>query len=177
MGGGSDSRECWVGGLGGQGCAVLGKLARLHQETETKRGQESKDRGGPGFRRLSMVPKVSSHFQPEPGPLPPQPVLSPPHSFVPASPQVRRFFDPWFIPGHQFPRDSEPPHPQPRLLPSRRLLPGLGLKNPPQPGVPRWYRLVSRSTPEPAPAPGLALLSAGGSGGSEQVGQTGGGGT
>ena len=123
---------------------------------------ESKDSGGPGFRRLSMVPKGSSHFQPESGP-----VLSPPHSFVPASPQAWRFFPPWFVPGHQSPCDSEPPHPQPCLLPSLWLLPLLGLHTPlRQPGVLRWHRRVSCSGPEPAPSPvkgrGSAWLSSAG---------------
>ena len=130
-------------------------MSAIRNRNKMGRGR-AKTAGGPGFRRLSMVPKGSSHFQPEPGP-----VLSPPHSFVPASPQAWRFFPPRFVPGHQSPRDSEPPHPQPCLLPSLRLLPRLGLKTPLlQPGVPRWHRRVSCSALEPAPSPGKGRGSA-----------------
>ena len=139
----------------GSWCVCIMKQ-KQNGEGESKDSGGGGGRRGPGFRRLSMVPKGSSHFQPEPGPVP-----SPPHSSVPASPQAWRFFPPRFVSGYQSPRDPEPLHPQPRLLPSLWLLPGLGLKTPClQPGVPRWHRRASCSAPEPAPTPGKGRGSA-----------------
>ena len=117
-----------------------------------------------GFRRLSMVPKVSSHFQPEPGPLPPQPV---PLLLIPLSLRPHRCRGS-LIPGSFLvtnpPATLSPPTPSSASSHHSGSSPALALKTRLQPGVPRWHRRASRSAPEPAPAPGL------------QVGQTGGGG-
>lgn len=84
-----------------------------------------------------MVPKVSSHFQPEPEPLPPQPVplLLIPLSLSPH--RCRGSLSPGSFLVTNPPTTLSPPTPSPASSHHSGSSPALALKTCPQPGVPR----------------------------------------